>query len=82
MSTGSEDRVYLDFSGEGRGFDLSSALFRSLDPEHFGPHGIQERERAVRGECEILLIIACLSSSILRHMGVLDNRQFGLFVNK
>jgi signal transduction histidine kinase len=50
----SDDRVYLDISDEGRGFDLSSALSRSLNREHFGLHGIQERARAVGGECEIL----------------------------
>jgi signal transduction histidine kinase len=50
----SEDRVYLDISDEGRGFDPSSALSRSLNREHFGLHGIQERARAMGGECEIL----------------------------
>src|SRR6266508_1996868 len=50
----SADRVYLDISDEGRGFDLSSALSRSLNREHFGLHGIQERARALGGECEIL----------------------------
>ncbi len=48
------DRVYLDISDEGRGFDPSSALSRSLNREHFGLHGIQERARALGGECEIL----------------------------
>ena len=49
-----EDRVYLDISDEGRGFDPSSALSGSLNREHFGLHGIQERARALGGECEIL----------------------------
>jgi len=44
----------LDISDEGRGFDPSSALSRSLNREHFGLHGIQERARALGGECEIL----------------------------
>jgi len=50
----SEDRVYLDISDEGRGFDPSLALARSLNREHFGLHGIQERARAMGGECEII----------------------------
>ena len=50
----SEDRVYLDISDEGRGFDPSSTLARSLNREHFGLHGIQERARAMGGECEVL----------------------------
>ena len=50
----SEDRVYLDVSDEGRGFDPPSTLSRSLNREHFGLHGIQERARAMGGECEIL----------------------------
>jgi signal transduction histidine kinase len=50
----SEDRVYLDISDEGRGFDPLSALSRSLNREHFGLHGIEERARAMGGECEIL----------------------------
>ena len=49
-----EDYVYLDISDEGRGFDPSSTLSRSLNREHFGLHGIQERARAMGGECEIL----------------------------
>jgi signal transduction histidine kinase len=50
----SGDRVYLDISDEGRGFDPSFALSRSLNREHFGLHGIQERARALGGECEIV----------------------------
>ena len=50
----SEDSVYLDISDEGRGFDPLSALSRSLNREHFGLHGIEERARAMGGECEIL----------------------------
>src|SRR6266498_417662 len=50
----SENQVYLDISDQGRGFDPSSALSRSLNREHFGLHGIQERARAMGGECEIL----------------------------
>ncbi len=50
----SEGRVHLDISDEGRGFDPSLALRRSLNREHFGLHGIQERARAMGGECEII----------------------------
>jgi signal transduction histidine kinase len=50
----SEDQVYLDISDQGRGFDLSTALLRSFNREHFGLHGIQERARALGGECEII----------------------------
>jgi signal transduction histidine kinase len=50
----SEDQVYLDISDEGSGFDTSFALARSLNREHFGLHGIQERARAMGGECEIV----------------------------
>jgi len=50
----SEDQVHLDISDEGRGFDPSTALARSLNREHFGLHGIQERARAMGGECEIV----------------------------
>ena len=49
-----EDNVFLDISDEGQGFDPSSTLSRSLNREHFGLHGIQERARAMGGECEIL----------------------------
>ena len=50
----SEDQVYLDISDQGRGFDPSIALSRSLNREHFGLHGIHERARAMGGECQIL----------------------------
>jgi signal transduction histidine kinase len=50
----SDDQVHLDISDEGRGFDPSVALSRSLNREHFGLHGIQERTRAMGGECQIL----------------------------
>ena len=50
----SADQVYLDISDEGRGFDPSVALARSLNREHFGLQGIQERARAMGGECEII----------------------------
>lgn len=49
-----EDQVYLDISDEGRGFDPSIALARNQTREHFGLHGIQERARAMGGECEII----------------------------
>lgn len=50
----SEDQVYLNISDEGRGFDPSITLSRSLDREHFGLQGIQERARAMGGDCEII----------------------------
>jgi signal transduction histidine kinase len=49
-----EDQVYLDISDQGRGFDLSTALSRSFNREHFGLHGIHERARAMGGECQII----------------------------
>jgi len=49
-----KDHIYLDVSDEGRGFDPSIALSRRLNREHFGLHGIQERARAMGGECEIM----------------------------
>ena len=48
------DEVYLVVSDEGKGFDPSIALSRSQNREHFGLHGIQERARAMGGDCEIL----------------------------
>ena len=50
----SNDQVYLDISDQGCGFDTSVALARSLNREHFGLHGIQERARALGGACEII----------------------------
>jgi signal transduction histidine kinase len=49
----SEQEVFLDISDKGRGFDPSVALSRSQNREHFGLHGIQERARAMGGDCEI-----------------------------
>ena len=49
-----EDQVYLDISDEGHGFDPSIVLARNMTREHFGLHGIQERARAMGGECEII----------------------------
>jgi len=48
-----EDEVFLVTSDEGRGFDPSIALSRSQNREHFGLHGIQERARAMGGDCDI-----------------------------
>jgi signal transduction histidine kinase len=50
----SEDRVYLDISDQGRGFDPGTALSRSFNREHFGLQGIRERANAMGGECEII----------------------------
>jgi signal transduction histidine kinase len=48
-----DEEVYLVVSDEGKGFDPSVALSRSLNREHFGLQGIQERARAMGGEFEI-----------------------------
>jgi len=48
-----DEDVYLVVSDEGKGFDLASALSRSVNREHFGLQGMQERARAMGGECEI-----------------------------
>ncbi|MEK6753295.1 MAG: GAF domain-containing sensor histidine kinase [Chloroflexota bacterium] len=52
--TVTDDEVYLVISDEGKGFDPSVALSRSLNREHFGLHGIHERARAMGGDCEIV----------------------------
>jgi two-component system sensor histidine kinase DegS len=51
--TVTDDEVYLVVSDEGRGFDPEVALSRSLNREHFGLRGIQERAHAMGGEFEI-----------------------------
>lgn len=50
----SDHDVFLEVSDQGRGFDPSVALLRSQNREHFGLHGIQERARALGGDCEIV----------------------------
>ena len=50
----SEDQVNISVTDEGRGFDPSIALSRSLNREHFGLHGIRERAQAMGGSCEII----------------------------
>ena len=52
--TVTDDEAYLVVTDEGRGFDPSVALSRSLNREHFGLQGIQERARAMGGDCEII----------------------------
>ena len=52
--TVTDDEVYLVVSDEGKGFDPSIALSRSQNREHFGLHGIQERARAMGGDCEVV----------------------------
>jgi signal transduction histidine kinase len=52
--TVTDDDVYLVVSDEGKGFDPSIALSRSQNREHFGLQGIQERARAMGGDCEIV----------------------------
>jgi signal transduction histidine kinase len=49
-----EEQVYLSITDEGRGFDPSAELTRGLNREHFGLHGIQERARAMGGDCEVI----------------------------
>lgn len=51
--TVTDDEVYLVISDEGRGFEPEVALSRSQSREHFGLRGIQERSRAMGGDCEI-----------------------------
>ncbi len=46
--------VDMSISDEGRGFDPAIALSRSVNREHFGLHGIQERARALGGDCQIV----------------------------
>ena len=46
--------MLLNISDEGRGFDPFIALSRSVNREHFGLHGMQERARALGGDCEII----------------------------
>ncbi|MBV6396984.1 MAG: hypothetical protein HFACDABA_02588 [Anaerolineales bacterium] len=48
-----DGEVSLIISDAGRGFDPSAALSRSHNREHFGLHGLQERARALGGNCEI-----------------------------
>lgn len=52
--TVTDDEVYLVVTDEGRGFDPAIALSRSQNREHFGLQGIQERARALGGDCEII----------------------------
>jgi signal transduction histidine kinase len=52
--TVTEDQVLLNISDEGRGFDPDIALSRSVNREHFGLHGMQERARSLGGDCEIV----------------------------
>jgi signal transduction histidine kinase len=49
-----KDMVYINIEDRGRGFDVATALERSQNREHFGLHGINERVRAMGGECEII----------------------------
>ena len=51
--TVTDDEVYLVVSDEGRGFYPEIALSRTQSREHFGLRGMQERARAMGGDCEI-----------------------------
>lgn len=52
--TVTDDEVYLVVTDDGRGFEPKVALSRSINREHFGLQGIQERARAMGGDCEII----------------------------
>jgi len=49
-----ENQIHISITDEGRGFDPSIALSRSINREHFGLHGIRERTSAMGGSCEII----------------------------
>lgn len=49
-----DKQVHISITDEGRGFDPSVALSRSLNREHFGLHGIRERALAMGGNCEVI----------------------------
>jgi len=51
--TVTDEEVFLVVSDDGKGFDLAFALSRSVNREHFGLQGMQERAQALGGECEI-----------------------------
>jgi len=51
--TVTDDEVYLVVTDTGCGFDPDIALSRGINREHFGVRGIQERARAMGGDCEI-----------------------------
>jgi len=52
--TVTDDETYLVVSDDGKGFEPAVALSRNMNREHFGLHGIQERARAMGGDCEIV----------------------------
>jgi signal transduction histidine kinase len=51
--TVTDDDVYLVVTDAGCGFEPEVALSRGINREHFGLRGIQERARAMGGDCEI-----------------------------
>jgi len=51
--TVTDDEVYLVVTDTGCGFEPEVALSRGISREHFGLRGIQERARAMGGDCEI-----------------------------
>jgi len=51
--TVTDDEVYLVVTDTGCGFEPEVALSRGVSREHFGLRGIQERARAMGGDCEI-----------------------------
>ena len=51
--TVTDSEIYLVVSDVGKGFDPEAALSRSLNREHFGLHGMQERVVTLGGDFEI-----------------------------
>ncbi len=51
--TVTDEEVYLVVMDTGCGFEPEVALSRGINREHFGLRGIQERARAMGGDCEI-----------------------------
>ena len=51
--TVTDDEAYLVVTDMGCGFEPEVALSRGVNREHFGLRGIQERARAMGGDCEI-----------------------------
>lgn len=70
----SDDQVYLSISDSGHGFDPKIALSRSLNREHFGLHGIQERARAMGGDCEITSRLNA-GARIMIHLPIIGHQQ-------
>ena len=48
-----DGHVYMSVQDNGKGFNPEAALCREYNREHFGIRGIQERVRALGGECQV-----------------------------